>query len=510
MFSSVPFKFSSISLTLRCHCSKNGISLGPAFELPEHFKSGNFLFPSVSIKNSQLSFNFGATSLKFAPPAGCLPIAQMSAECLSANVGSDKQGNRQQAKSKYPTFALIIEPTRELADQVCVFGLCVAVICSHCSTQQVFEEITKFKKYLQSPVISHAVFIGGNDIRENLRTLHDGVHIVIGTPGRISTLISDGNLSMSNCQFLILDEADRLLDTGNSDTILSIFKRMSHPNKQVSLFSATLHSPQIKDFSELVTRQPIWIDLKGKDSVPETVDHAMLVVHPSSLDDFSLSSKSSHSLKTDGVHSNDKLSTICPEFCSESIKLQKPKLIVQLLDAFDMEQCLIFCRTKLDCDNLEQYLNSVDGGSQFRGKTEKGKESSYSCTVLHADRTPAERKRNFQAFKDGDVRCLICTDVAARGLDIAGLPFVINMTLPSLSEDYIHRIGRVGRAECVGLAISLVADCPEKVWYHTCASKGRGCRNVNLTSANGCCIWQEETEYLKVKFWKNFFSLTPF
>ncbi len=98
-----------------------------------------------------------------------------------------------------------------------------------------------------------------------------------------------------------------------------------------------------------------------------------------------------------------------------------------------------------------------------RGKVEKGKENAYSCVVLHADRPPPERKRNFAAFKDGDVRFLICTDVAARGLDIAGLPFVINMTLPSMSEDYIHRIGRVGRADCIGMAISLVATEPEKV-----------------------------------------------
>eukprot|EP00163_Fabomonas_tropica_P019145 TRINITY_DN3362_c1_g2_i1.p1 TRINITY_DN3362_c1_g2~~TRINITY_DN3362_c1_g2_i1.p1 ORF type:complete len:204 (+),score=40.06 TRINITY_DN3362_c1_g2_i1:495-1106(+) len=128
---------------------------------------------------------------------------------------------------------------------------------------------------------------------------------------------------------------------------------------------------------------------------------------------------------------------------------------------------------------------------------EKGLEAEYSCVVLHGDRPPHERKANLAAFKNGDVRFLICTDVAARGLDISGLPFMINYTLPDRSEDYVHRVGRVGRAETMGLAISLVSTVKEKVWYHTCPSKGKKCNNAKLKAQGGCTIWYDEPQYIK-------------
>lgn len=116
---------------------------------------------------------------------------------------------------------------------------------------------------------------------------------------------------------------------------------------------------------------------------------------------------------------------------------------------------------------------------------EGGKENKYSCVVLAGMRGMEERRRNLQAFHEGDVRFLICTDVAARGLDVRGLPYVINVTLPDRSENYIHRIGRVGRLDRLGLAISLVATRKERVWFHTCnrKDKGRGCRHVKLVRA---------------------------
>lgn len=145
---------------------------------------------------------------------------------------------------------------------------------------------------------------------------------------------------------------------------------------------------------------------------------------------------------------------------------------------------MIFCRTKLDCDNLESYLKSF--GPEF------------SCVCLHGDRKPAERKSNLEAFKSGKVKFLICTDVAARGLDVKGLPFMINVTLPDDKSNYLHRIGRVGRAERMGLAISLVAQCPEKVWFHGewCKSRGRNCYNTRLTDQGGCCIFYNEPQLL--------------
>ena len=104
---------------------------------------------------------------------------------------------------------------------------------------------------------------------------------------------------------------------------------------------------------------------------------------------------------------------------------------------------------------MEAYLNKIGGG--------KNNNQKYSCTVLHGDRKPHERKANLEMFKQMEVRFLICTDVAARGIDIKGLPFMLNVTLPDEKSNYVHRIGRVGRAERMGLAISLVATVPEKV-----------------------------------------------
>jgi ATP-dependent RNA helicase DDX1 len=141
----------------------------------------------------------------------------------------------------------------------------------------------------------------------------------------------------------------------------------------------------------------------------------------------------------------------------------------------------------VDCDNLEAYLTAVGGGQRWRPGQEKGKENAYSCCVLAGMRSQDERSRNLEAFRDGDVRFLICTDVGARGLDIKELPYVVNMTLPDEPENYIHRIGRVGRADKVGLAISLVATAKERVWFHKCANRGKGCSDVK-----GCSILYDE------------------
>ncbi|CAG2195830.1 DDX1 [Mytilus edulis] len=135
---------------------------------------------------------------------------------------------------------------------------------------------------------------------------------------------------------------------------------------------------------------------------------------------------------------------------SEAIKILKGEYVVTAIDEHNMDAAIIFCRTKVDCDNLERYL-----GDRGRGK--------YSCVCLHGDRKPQERKGNLEKFKQKKVRFLICTDVAARGLDISKLPYVINVTLPDEKQNYIHRIGRVGRAERMGLAISLVGTVKEKL-----------------------------------------------
>ncbi|KAM9554240.1 ATP-dependent RNA helicase DDX1 [Salvelinus alpinus] len=139
--------------------------------------------------------------------------------------------------------------------------------------------------------------------------------------------------------------------------------------------------------------------------------------------------------------------------------------------------------------NMEQYFIVQGGGPDKKGH-------QLSCVCLHGDRKPNERKTNLDRFKKQEVKFLICTDVAARGIDIHGVPYVINVTLPDEKQNYVHRIGRVGRAERMGLAISLVAMEKEKVWYHTCANRGRGCHNTRLKDDGGCTIWYNEKELL--------------
>ncbi|KAF5402884.1 ATP-dependent RNA helicase DDX1 [Paragonimus heterotremus] len=238
---------------------------------------------------------------------------------------------------------------------------------------------------------------------------------------------------------------------------------------------------------------PVWIDLKGQDSVPETVHHVICLVDPHADQSWKQLMQQPHGhIHTDGVHMKDNCHMNNPssETLSEAVKLLKGEYVIRAIQQQQMDRALIFCRTKLDCDNLEQYFVSKGGGPGRR-------DSQFSCVCLHSDRNPAERKANLQKFKNGDVRFLICTDVAARGIDIAGLPYVINVTLPDEKQNYVHRIGRVGRAERMGLAISLVATVKEKVWYHSnCPNRGRGCYNTRLLEQGGCCIWYNEVGLL--------------
>jgi len=264
------------------------------------------------------------------------------------------------------------------------------------------------------------------------------------------------------------------------------------PGVQLVVCSATLHHPEVKKLADRLMHHPIWIDLKGQDAVPETVHHVVCHVDPTS--DPRWRERSLAVGRTDGVHLRDlKKQAIggSPENMSEAIKLLKYAYVKQAIDTLKMDQAIIFCRTKYDCDNMEAFLTKEGGGG--------GMVNEYACVTLHSGKARA-RPENLKKFKDGEARFLICTDVAARGIDIRGVPYVINVTLPDEKEQYIHRIGRVGRAERMGLAISLVGTHKEKVWYcyQGCASKGKlPCSNTKLKDNGGCTIWYDEMQYLR-------------
>lgn len=168
--------------------------------------------------------------------------------------------------------------------------------------------------------------------------------------------------------------------------------------------------------------------------------------------------------------------------------------LIKIIDKLKINQAIIFCRTNLDCDNLCHILTELGNNKGIPGI-----ENPYSCCVLAGGKSNDERRANLDAFKDGEYRFMICTDVAARGIDITGLPYVINMTLPDVIENYIHRIGRVGRTGNMGVAISIISDeNEEKVWYHkNCKDKGKNCNNTRLLEQGGCCIWYNEHSLLE-------------
>nr|AAC47309.1 DEAD-box protein [Drosophila melanogaster] len=448
--------------------TKNGQNLGVAFRSPDNLAKETF-YPAVVLKNAEMQFNFGKTDFKYAPGNGFVGACQAGPEHSKANpiTGPDSWSTAKPAPNA--PQAIIMEPSRELAEQT-------------------YNQIEKFKYHLSNPEVRSLLLIGGVRLEEQKAQLMQGTHIVVGTPGRLEEMINSGLVLLTHCGFFVLDEADALLKQGYTELIDRLHKQIPKITSdgrrlQMVVCSATLHAFEVKKMAERLMHFPTWGDLKGEDAVPETVHHVVCLVDPQ-MDTTWQSLR--QPIGTDGVHDRDNVhpGNHSKETLSQAVKLLKGEYCVHAIDKHNMDRAIIFCRTKQDCDNLERFLRQRD--------------KHYSCVCLHGDRKPQERKENLEMFKRQQVKFLICTDVAARGLDITGLPFMINVTLPDDKTNYVHRIGRVGRAERMGLAISLVATVPEKVWYHGewCKSRGRSCNNTNLTEVRGCCIWYNEPNLL--------------
>lgn len=448
--------------------TKNGQHLGLAFKISENLRNETF-YPAVVLKNAEMSFNFGGDAFKFGAPEGFISINQTQESNKKVNPLATDTAPAFVQKPNAPQ-AIVIEPSRELAEQT-------------------FAQFQKFKRYLKDPCLSELLLIGGVSVKEQMSKLQEGVDIIVATPGRLEDLITNGYVLLTHCRFFVLDEADGLLTQGYGELIERLHRQIPKITSdgrrlQMIVCSATLHSFDVKKMAEKLMHFPTWVDLKGEDAVPDTVHHVVCMVDPQK--DAKWHNLRAH-IQTDGVHAKDNVrpNNNTPDTLSEAVKLLKGEYVLKAIEEHKMDRAIIFCRTKLDCDNLEKYIKQT-GGNKF------------SCVCLHSDRSPRERKENLETFKAQKVKFLICTDVAARGLDINGLPFMINVTLPDEKSNYVHRIGRVGRAERMGLAISLVATVPEKVWYHGqwCSSRGKNCWNTNLTDVKGCCMWYNEKHYL--------------
>ncbi|KAI5627764.1 ATP-dependent RNA helicase DDX1 [Silurus asotus] len=447
--------------------SKNGNDLGLAFEIPKNLMSQPF-FASCVLKNAELKFNFGGEPFKNTPKEGYIALDKAPDGHVVKTTQTGSATVSQVKTSSSAPKALIVEPSKELAEQT-------------------LNNVNQFKKYVENPKLRELLIIGGVAAKDQLSVLESGVSvnvlivltvvevdIVVGTPGRLDDLISTGKLDLSQVRFLVLDECDGLLSAGYTDFIMRVYSKIPQVTSdgkrlQVIVCSATLHSFDVKKLSEKIMHFPTWVDLKGEDSVPETVHHVVVPVSPKT--DKLWEKLGKNHIRTDEVHAKDNTrpGANTAEMWSEAIKILKGEYTIRAIKEHKMDQAIIFCRTKIDCDNMEQHLIAQGGGPDKKGH-------QFSCVCLHGDRKPNERKYNLERFKKKDVRFLICTDVAARGIDIHGVPYVINVTLPDEKQNYVHRIGRV--------------------WYHVCPNRGRGCYNTRLKEEGGCTIWYNEKELL--------------
>ena len=252
--------------------------------------------------------------------------------------------------------------------------------------------------YGQHLPLKSAVIFGGVKINPQIEKLRHGVDILVATPGRLLDHVSQKTLDLSKIEILVLDEADRMLDMGFMPDIRKLLALM--PKEKQTLFFSATFSNEIKKLANDLLKSPVSIEVSQRNTTAERVTQ---IVHP--VD-----------------------------------KHRKRSLLSFLIGSQDWQQVLVFTRTKHGADNLTRHL-SKDG---------------IKATAIHGDKSQTARSKALADFKSGKARVLVATDIAARGLDINQLPHVVNYELPDSAEDYIHRIGRTGRAGNEGAAVSLV------------------------------------------------------
>jgi ATP-dependent RNA helicase RhlE len=260
---------------------------------------------------------------------------------------------------------------------------------------QVEESVANYGKHLP---LKSTVIYGGVKINPQIEKLRGGVDIVVATPGRLLDHVQQRTLDLSRVEILVLDEADRMLDMGFIRDIRRILALLPQ-RRQNLLFFATF-SNEIKHLADDLLNAPVLIEVARRNTAAESVEQ---LIHP--VD-----------------------------------RTRKRELLSFLIGSNDWRQVLVFTRTKHGANRLTKQLEH-DG---------------ISATAIHGNKSQGARTRSLADFKHGEVRVLVATDIAARGLDIDQLPHVVNFELPNVSEDYVHRIGRTGRADRQGTAISLV------------------------------------------------------
>ena len=286
--------------------------------------------------------------------------------------------NASMSPARHPVRALVITPTRELADQVA----------------------DNIKGYAAHSKLRVAVVFGGIDMKPQTLELKGGVEVLVATPGRLLDHIEAKNCVLNKVEYVVLDEADRMLDIGFLPDLQRILSYLPK-ERQTLLFSATF-SPEIRRLAESYLQNPIMVEVARPNATATNVEQRF------------------YSVSTD----------------------DKRRAVLKLLKERSIGQALIFVNSKLGCARLARSFER-DG---------------LRTNALHGDKSQDERLKALEAFKAGSVDVLVATDVAARGLDIVDLPAVFNFDVPYNAEDYVHRIGRTGRAGASGLAITLVSS----------------------------------------------------
>ena len=279
--------------------------------------------------------------------------------------------------ARHPVRALVLLPTRELADQVA-------------------QQIALYAKYTK---LRSTVVFGGMDMKPQTIELKKGVEVLVATPGRLLDHIEAKNAVLNQVEYVVLDEADRMLDIGFLPDLQRILSYL--PKQRTTLLFSATFSPEIKRLAGSYLQNPVTIEVARPNETASTVEQRFY----SANDD------------------------------------DKRRAIHQVLKTRGIKQAFIFVNSKLGCARLARSLER----------------EGLKTTALHGDKSQDERLKALDAFKQGEVDLLVCTDVAARGLDIKDVPAVFNFDVPFNAEDYVHRIGRTGRAGASGLAVTLVS-----------------------------------------------------
>ena len=282
--------------------------------------------------------------------------------------------NTSASPARHPVRALILAPTRELADQV-------------------YNSVVQYSKY--TPLRSTVVF-GGVDIGPQREALRRGCEILVATPGRLLDHLEQKTLNLSQVGLFVLDEADRMLDMGFLPDLDRIVRQLP-ARRQGLLFSATF-SNDIRKLARSYLNDPAEVEVAARNATADTVSQVVYQLAPA----------------------------------------DKRAAVVHLVKSRGLRQVIVFSNTKIGCSRLARELIRDD----------------VKAESIHGDKSQADRMKALDAFKAGELEVLVATDVAARGLDVAGVPCVINYDLPYNAEDYVHRIGRTGRAGASGEAIS--------------------------------------------------------